>query len=643
MSKPPDMSPEDLARLRTTYALRRLSTTVQNSVLSDGVIAQRTGLDVSTPIRIPGGITVDRTVLFRAFQTAADSEPISPIVDREGVVQQMRVEIEGDSAVLTYAKHRVSFPQAALLAANVERRKACAVQIASNCTLTAQAREQFMNIIDKAPYTHDDFFAACNILASAPERFADTLRDTAKKSQLALSDFLPDEPAHWENLTARRLASDDMVDFINKELATERIARISLDPVVAVDVMSLTFGTFELVPLLALKRIEPGSLLQSLRRLLDVPDPYALAAGIDICAERAASDERFVTLGNELLDRLLSEPKRLFGELATFATAYVIATAHLSHHEQLRQQPVYWRRLAAAAHAALVTRVLGSNDDDEDSLLKWATRLCGKTFYISILNDAHMEPRWRPDWITPNFLAADIHGRLTHTLQRLGSSAPSRWQKMIDDAKAQIIRDVPPLAYAFPSLLQGRRAKSAEMPSSDAPISEKFEKFAAKPTVDNFLMFFQLSQAFGFPTEMRASALSAIHALRTSLASTAPILAQGALQLGAFIAAQNRDAELSDAVATVALERLVCSAEPDRLLSTATILIECAAATENRSEALVTLGRRLENMAFVSTADNLPEALDVFRILQSINEELSPFLARAVATAKLGMPRVAMA
>ncbi|MFH0298430.1 hypothetical protein AAFX91_14540 [Bradyrhizobium sp. 31Argb] len=642
-TKRPDIPPEELARLRVTFGLRRLSAPVQSAVLSDRTIAHRTGIGVSNPIRLPGEITVDRNVLFKAFQCAADGEAIPPIIDTDGVTRSMQVETEGDAAVVIYEKNRVSFPQAILLAADAKRRKTIASEMVANFTLTKQARAKFFSLVAKADYTHDDFFCACNILAGAPEPFADALREKARKGTLAVPDFLPNEIAHWENLTATRLTSETLPEFITNELAAEQVARIGQNPGVAIDVMSLTFGSFELVPCETLRGVSSEDVIGALRRLLDLPDPYALASALDICADRIISDERFVALGDEILDKLLSEPSRLLGDLATLATAFVIATAHLAQHEQLRLQPVYWRRLVAAAHAALVTRVLGSEDGDEHPLFDWAMRLRGKTFYLSILNDGHVEPRWRPDWISPKFLAADIHGRLNFVLQRLGGSAPSTWQKKIDDAKSAIVKDVPPLADAYPSLLQGRRAPPAAMPSPDAPINEIFEDLIQKPNVDNFLAFFQVAQAFGFPQEMRGPAIEAIHALRTEVATIDPLLVRGALQLGAFVAALNRDVELSDAVATVALDRLVSDLDPDRVLSAATILIECAAAAENRQEALTTLARRLENVAYISTAANLPEALDIFRILQSINEELSPLLARAIATARLGMPRIAVA
>jgi hypothetical protein len=72
--------------------------------------------------------------------------------------------------------------------------------------------------------------------------------------------------------------------------------------------------------------------------------------------------------------------------------------------------------------------------------------------------------------------------------------------------------------------------------------------------------------------------------------------------LAALIAAQNRDPELADTVAAVAVERLVLSQKVDRLLPTIAVILQCAAARADRKEALSTLARRLENLAFVAPA-----------------------------------------
>src|ERR1700732_5261062 len=121
-----DIPPEQLARFRVTFALRRIAPEVQSDVLSDGTIAARTGIALSHPIKLPENVTVDRTVLFSAFQQAADGISISEITDIDGIKRAMRVEIEGESAFLIYGTHNVRFPQAALLSSNIEKRRAAA-------------------------------------------------------------------------------------------------------------------------------------------------------------------------------------------------------------------------------------------------------------------------------------------------------------------------------------------------------------------------------------------------------------------------------------------------------------------------------------------------------------------------------------
>jgi hypothetical protein len=636
----PNIPPQELARLRIVFALRRMSPEVQSDILSDGTIATRAGIDLSHPIRLPDDITVERKLLFSVFQKAADSEPLPDILDCNGMKREMQVEIEGDSVFLTYGKHRIRFPQAALLSASVERRQVLVASILKNKTLTVQARKEFETILAKADYSHDDFFAACNILTGSPENFAETLGEVAKKGTLSKKDFLPSESGHWENITAKRLTSQTLSEFIEQELAAERAAQIDRDPGVAVDVISLTFGAPELVPIEALRQIDEQIMLEALQRLAGRSDPMALSGAFDLCADCATADGRFVEQGDAILDRLLGDPIRLLGELTTFATAFVIAGAHLAEHEVLRKEPVFWRRLAAASHASLTTRILGSNDAEEPSLLNWAMRVAGKPFYLSVLSDAHVEPRWRPDWISPNYLAADIYGRLLASLQRLGDAAPPSWRKKIEKARASMVKNVPPMADNFPAVLQGWSAPPADMPSADTPVGELYAELAREPTVEKFLIFTPLVYAFGFHPDARASALKVVQSLRAEIAATPPLHAQAGMDLAAFIAARNRDTELAEAVAVVAIERLVATQDVERLLPTASVIVECAAAIPDRKEALATLARRLENLAFVAPAAALPEALDILRVLQSINEELGPLLGRAIATARIGIPRI---
>ncbi len=636
-----DLTPEELTRFRVTFALGRLSKELQSDVLADGAIEEQIGIAVSTPINLPDGIVLDRKNLFSAVQKAADGEPAPDIVDSDGIKREIKVEVQNEMAIASYGAHRIAFPQATLLSANLERRKRALANILKSNSLTAQAREQLQALIGKPDYSHADFFAARKILGGAPEQFATTLREVANKGSLSRSDFLPSETSHWENLTARQVTAHTLVEFVNSELATERGARLAEDdPKDAIDVISLTFGGPELTPLDAMRALKPDDLLTGLKHLLQFPDPFALTGAFEICADQAQSSARFIELGDEILDRLLKDAEELRNQLTTFAAAFTIATAYLAKHETLRKQQVFWRRLAAASHASLVTRVLGASSDGESSLLTWAIQLSGKTFYLSVLNDAPSEARWRPDWMSPNFLMADLFGRLQGAVQRLGEAAPETWRKKLEDAESSVLKDAPPLARTFPSVLQGW-VPLVEKPPEDTDIGRMYADFAREPTLENFLYFTPIVFAFGFASDTREPVLKVVQALRVNLATTPPEFAQATLDLAALIAAQNHDPELADAVAAVAVERVVVTRDVDRLLPAATVILQCAAARTDQSEAHSMLVRRLENLAFVAPPELLPEALEIFRILQSLNEELGRRLGRANATARLGLPRIA--
>jgi len=189
-------------------------------------------------------------------------------------------------------------------------------------------------------------------------------------------------------------------------------------------------------------------------------------------------------------------------------------------------------------------------------------------------------------------------------------------------------------------MLQGGLVTPVEMPPVDTPVGEMYERLRREPTVENFLAFMQVVYVFGFHPDARESALKVVQSLRTEIAVTPPEYTQAALDLAAFIAARNRDVELADTVSTVSIERLLATRDVDSLLPTASVIVECAAAVADRKEALATLAGRLENLAFVAPAECLPEALDIFRILQSINEDLSPLLGRAIAAARIGIPTI---
>jgi hypothetical protein len=119
---------------------------------------------------------------------------------------------------------------------------------------------------------------------------------------------------------------------------------------------------------------------------------------------------------------------------------FVVATAHLAKHETLRRQPIYWRRLAAASHASLVVRICGTSGIKPDDIVAWAMRVAGQAYFMSVVSELSVEPQWRPEWIVPNVLLADVAGRAVGAAQRLAekTAVPESWKIRLDAVQTWI-------------------------------------------------------------------------------------------------------------------------------------------------------------------------------------------------------------
>jgi len=146
----PKIDPAKLSRFRALFTLGRLSPTMQSDVLSDGTIAKRLKLSVSNPVTLAGSITFDRTELFELFQKAADAQELpAQIEDTKGTRHPIRIEIDGDAAIVTFAGKAIRFPQAALLTSNVEKRRATADICLAQHILTIENRREFEALVNK--------------------------------------------------------------------------------------------------------------------------------------------------------------------------------------------------------------------------------------------------------------------------------------------------------------------------------------------------------------------------------------------------------------------------------------------------------------------------------------------------------------
>src|SRR5262249_37344523 len=181
--------------------------------------------------------------------------------------------------------------------------------------------------------------------------------------------------------------------------------------------ISLTLSAPNLVPKATLRALDAGTILRMIESALPFEDHFALVGAFEICADCVDEDPRFITLGDQLLDRLVQEFAWLKSACGLFAAILAVGTVRLEQHELLRERPVYWRRLAAASLASLIVRTCGVAEMDPSKVMSWAIQICGEEYFLSVYNDMAMEPQWRPEWADRRFIAAAGFGRVYETVR----------------------------------------------------------------------------------------------------------------------------------------------------------------------------------------------------------------------------------
>src|SRR4029077_2159006 len=301
MSKPPKITP----RMRALFALSKLSPSLQSDVLADGTVEARWKILVKQTLPLGNGISVNRTNLFAVFRACADGEEIPALIDDNGGQLDAKALLGSDgSIIIDLPGQQMKFIHAILLSSDPDRRLSALDAIFSQLTLSREEQERLRGIAHRADYSDDDFISIAKSLSASPEEFVGRLQAKVNVWQVSHSDILPDEPQHWTNLTAARRSSDTLAQFIDSELLDERRVRFATNGASAFRTIALTFSSPGLIPHALFDSLDTKMMVAPVEDACNFADHFSLVGAFETCTRLISKDQRFIDLGERILDRL---------------------------------------------------------------------------------------------------------------------------------------------------------------------------------------------------------------------------------------------------------------------------------------------------------------------------------------------------
>jgi hypothetical protein len=578
----------DLARLRPWIVLEKLSPRLRSDVLADGSIISACGFPAKRPAQLTDDIVVVRDELFAAFRNASNVPVTRQLHDLNDALIDATISINEDgSGMVEISGKTIRFPWVTLLSSDADKRLAQLDEFLHRYPLSDNDTARLRACVARPDFSDDDFRAAGTLFESSPENFIERLADKVRRQEgenrIAPVDVLPDDYRYWNHLLPPAAGSTTLADYVGLEMNAAWRDGLEADPGRALHGLAITFAAPELVPRASLQSLDADAAAKAIDAVSKVEDPFSLVGGFEICADRAAQDQRFVALGDCLLDSLFGDMQRLTGACALFGAIFVITTGHFATHETLQRRPVFWRRIAATAHASLVARVFGGNGIDPNEMISWAMRLFGDAYFLSVVSDFAVEPQWRPEWISPKILVADLFGRAFGALRRLPQeAAPPSWKERIDKTHAWIVAEGIGTFAHYPSVLQGTRrvhqptlAEFQSVPQG----ADAFLAFADEPTANTLLAIWPIIETFGFPNEFTCGVEKVLACIRSAPPEEDDDDTGLALSVLAHIAVLTENASLVDGVSELCLERARRAETHRSIFELVCRLIECAAAS----------------------------------------------------------------
>lgn len=636
-----------LAQRRRTVlvlSLDKLSKQLQSDVLSDPSISTEFGVEVTNSVTFGSALSFPREALFAAFREAIRRKRKITVKDGQGV-RTKAVAVVDDNGVgsVTLGNTRYLVSHAGLLAPDAPSRKAFMARFLQRNSLHADLAAEVVRLTT-GPASDQAAFKAMTALAASPEAFLSLFKEKLEKADgqhtILRSDILPDDERYWDNLAPPPQGRTTVAAYVSDVLVPEvrrRLTGNDADPFAMLTPLFISPGS---VPHAAFDIVSTNALVAMIEKRLSDEGHFALLGIVEICAGHLADDPRFALLGKRALQRLFSDMAHLERSCALFAPFFVIATAYLAEHEKFQARPVYWRRLAAAAHAELIVRACRIANDEYSGLLRWAIRISGSKYMMSVFADMAEEPRWRPDWIATNFLVADAVGRVRGALAAIVENArPPTWQAIVSLAEAWIDKKhLGPLTM-FPCILEGARTPAPGADLAAYRVADELAAFRKDPSLDHLTRQVGFSYIIGFAPDMLGTIAAAMDNVRRDPRTFADSDVQLACSIAAHAAACAQDGVLATLISDIVLEKLRGVTESNVLFEAICILLISAAGHADSEVRRKDIGLRLEYLAFgTPSSPALFEVAAAITALRAVQPTLAASLGRAAAAARLAAP-----
>ena len=394
----------------------------------------------------------------------------------------------------------------------------------------------------------DEIDAVDAVLRDLPAVAETIIRDSLSANAVAISELVPGERAYYEYLVGANETAT-LNDYLIAPNRLRHLDWVPEDP-----------GTRACWALLL--AAHPRALVGQLDTLTDEDwrglgrwacdggDLLAKVGFIELALPRAHADPELEAIVIELSREIEAlDPKDQTGPLHLLSSLVIFVDGELSVRRVLADWPPFRRRMAAFAQASLIARVV-QGQINTATFADFCAKQRGWRFAVQSMVDLRREPRWRPDYISPDQLRHEFIGRIANIAGGLPAEQLTKGLRARFIAKRGSLRArlAYPMAF-WPGPLEG--GVNADLHVAGEELCASIDEALAQepPGIDALTRLIVVGAMLRLPPDLVERAVERVRTTGPKILAPLPPERIGFYLLGlAHVAAAARLPELADTV-----------------------------------------------------------------------------------------------
>jgi hypothetical protein len=577
--------------------------TIRVSVLEDQSFRQRFELGVDAIIRLDSsGLSLDRSKLFSAVRKLLGGDATDvEVTSKDG--RQWKLAFSGDkqTVILSREGANVVLPDFSCLSSDSARRLDWFNREATRFDLSDNRAESWREILTARAVDDEEVDQLFSEIRLTPLFVAGSIANQLRSGTAGITPLVPSDIRYYERLVGELKDQIDLKGFVGTTAAPFIRRLIQRQPFDGLKRAFLLSSHSSLVQAIALSEVPRDDVLRFYKWLEEDGDRTSQMGGIECGLAHLDSFTELESSLVKLVRSFLSDsPDSEEGRSRLLCNLIVMVDGELARIGIARRRPPFWRRLAAIAHASVIEREVIAAHILPSTFNEGVMQSVGQLYYLQSIIDLRTEPRWLPDFVSPDQLKAEWIGRIAGAAHANAAKIQTAELKsLLLEQGSESLKSQLNFPFAFlPGPLEGGIESVAEMPADiEADLREGLE--AEKLTPKSFASLVNSALIFRIGPQLAQLAAQALRRVKYQLRQVRAQNETFSLLSGlATVAAVTRSSELAEEVRT--LVRVV-RRRPDAGIVTEDamrIAMVAAAAYSDNSQWCKFVGEWLTELAF---------------------------------------------